>query len=828
MKNKNIARAGIALAAAAAMTLPIAPLASANGPTVTHLSQSASAPGDAVTDGWATELLDGKSLELVLADEYLTDDGYVRGELTAVSDDDENLKAEFDESTRTVTITAEGAAVGDKVTVSFAYTKEVSPAVPGEGDEPGTPAVIETISVDHTVTVVEKMSVIHKDFTYEDITPVRANIESTFAPDYETPTGTTFKLDKDVKGVSIDENSGDLTVKADLDQAGNALEVVVIVTFPDGTTLDNVALTIPVDEAYNKTTDLSYSTGGTYRANVPGEKKLTGAVPPEGTTFKLAAGDEGKGITVNETNGDLTLDFDTEQANSTVEAVVVATFPDGSTKDVTASISVAQLLSITHADTPAAYIGKVEQGYGSQKITEPVHELPAGTIYMFEPGEVPEGAKISVDPNTGGIRVLSATTRDQDFAVTVNVVFVDGSTRSLDAMVRYNSAHAERHKPTYATQNVKDGIPSKFATVFGSGSIPGEVTIGDVTVDSDLPFTVIEADGGVVEVPEGHSSLIYNPTNGDIDIQVPFGTPEGTKIRVIVPFTFQDESTATGVIETEVVQNDAAAYDPVYKDTGAVTGAAAKTVYPTGSELPERTTFALDDAPAEWNVSLDEATGALTFTTPKGAAVGDVATVTVTVNYPDGTSEKVTQTIEVKDSSAEATAPEYLNTWIKPGETKIIENTGEEFPEGVTVTADQSTVTDGWVVEVDEEHAIHVTAPEDAEIGDELTFDVNIRYKDESGEVQNVSVTVSLYDPDLIQRTIRRTIVIEVPPTQDEINAAIQERDEQIAAEEAANGGAVGTILANTGADVGTLTLAASITAALAGAGFLANRRRKN
>ena len=827
MKNKNIARAGIALAAAAAMTLPIAPLASANGPTVTHLSQSASAPGDAVMAGWATELLDGKSLGLVLADEYLTDDGYVRGELTAVSDDDENLKAEFDEPTRTVTITAEGAAVGDKVTVSFAYTKEVSPAVPGEGGEPGTPAVIETISVDHTVTVVEKMSVIHKDFTYADITPVKANIETTFAPDYETPTGTTFKLDEDVEGVSIDENTGDLTVKADLLQANRDLNVVVIVTFPDGTSLDNVALTIPVDEAYNVIhDDLAYSTGGTYRANVPGEKSLTGAVPPEGTTFKLDK--DVKGVSIDENTGKLTLNFVTEQANSTVEAVVVATFPDKSTKEITASITVAELLSITHAETPAAYIGKVIQGYGSQKITEPVHELPAGTIYMFEPGEVPEGAKISVDPNTGGIRVLSATTRDQDFAVTVNVVFVDGSTRSIDATVRYNSAHAERHKPTYATQNVKDGIPSKFATVFGSGSIPGEVTIGDVTVDSDLDFDIIEADGGVVEVEEGRSSLIYNPTNGDIDIQVPFGTPEGTKIRVIVPFKFQDESTATGVIETEVVQNDAAAYDPVYPDTGAVTGAAAKTVYLTGSELPEQTTFALDDAPAEWNVSLDEDTGALTFTTPKGAAVGDVATVTVTVNYPDGTSEKVTQTIEVMDSFAEATAPEYLNTWIKPGETKVIENTGEEFPEGVTVTADQSTVTDGWVVEVDEEHAIHVTAPEDAEIGDELTFDVNIRYTDKSGEVQNVSVTVSLYDPDLIQRTIRRTIVIEVPPTQDEINAAIQERDEQIAAEEAANGGAVGTILANTGADVGTLALAATIAAALAGAGFFANRRRKN
>lgn len=441
--------------------------------------------------------------------------------------------------------------------------------------------------------------------------------------------------------------------------------------------------------------------------------------------------------------------------------------------------------------------------------------LPNGTTFSIDVDA--EIAKVS---SLGTVTIYGNAEAGTAIAVPVHVTFPDGTSMTVTAEATVVALQADTYSPTYGTPTIRAGVVNPYYPVtFGGNGIPGDITVPDRFLDAEA-----EVDGYEV-------TFKVDARSGDLaDMWVPEDTPAGTVVRIPMGVQYGDGSVDEFMFEAEVVSSYAGALEPRYGDTGAIAGV-EKYIDQIGvAELPDGTTFSLVTAEEGWGGSIDGNTGRLTFTAPENAEAGDKAAFVVRVVYPDGSSDTVNVSVTVQDSVADATTPDYLDSLVAPGGTVIIANTGEAFPEGTVVTPVEESISEGWNVDVDDEHALHVTSPEDAQIDDQLTFKVRIDYADGSDDGQEITVTVSLYEPDMVQRVIRRTIVIEVPPTQEEIDQAVRERDEKLAGE---GGGVIGGgdaaggsgALANTGADVGTVGLMAMVLAALGG--MLAFFRRK-
>ena len=168
---------------------------------------------------------------------------------------------------------------------------------------------------------------------------------------------------------------------------------------------------------------------------------------------------------------------------------------------------------------------------------------------------------------------------------------------------------------------------------------------------------------------------------------------------------------------------------------------------PKKFELPE--TFTI---PEGYDISVDEATGEVSLTFPKGTEPGTEFEVPVKVTHADNTSATGTASFVVQPQS-DVVEPSYEDKTVVPGEeTKssptFTDKDGNptEAPEGSKFKiTDGFTAPEGYDVAIDENTGeITVTAPEELDAGTVEEFDVPVTVTYPDGSTDDATATFEL------------------------------------------------------------------------------------
>ena len=457
------------------------------------------------------------------------------------------------------------------------------------------------------------------------------------------PEGTKFTPGENVPdGVTVDENTGEITVTIPEDaKPGDKITVPVVVTYPDGTK-DTVDVTVTVTDKdvpapVDEDADL-YEPSYEDKLVVPGQETksspfFTGkdgkdATAPEGSTFKITDGftaPEGYVVEIDENTGEITVTFpDKSKLNAdTVEEFdvpVTVTYPDKSTDDTTANFKL---------DTDG------------------------------------DGTPDTEDPDDDGDGIPDEKEKEDKTNPKV-------PNQNLDYEPEYKDGSGKPGEDvTVPAPEFKDKDGNPTTPPDGTTFTPGENTPDGVTIDENT---------------------------GEITVTIPKDAKPGDKITVPVVVTYPDGSKDNVDVTVTVDNPDAKTADeiePEYEDGSGKPGEDVTVPAPEFKDKdgntttpPDGTTFTPGENAPD-GVVVDKNTGEITVTIPKDANPGDKITVPVEVTYPDGSKDNVDVTVTVDnpdkpvDEGADTTPPK-INP-IKPDD-KTITGTGDRPGEDIIVT----------------------------------------------------------------------------------------------------------------------------------------------
>ncbi|AKV59631.1 hypothetical protein AK829_11420 [Corynebacterium riegelii] len=522
----------------------------------------------------------------------------------------------------------------------------------------------------------------------------------------KAPEGTTFAPGENAPdGVTINENTGEITVTIPEDaEEGDKITIPVVVTYPDGTK-DNTTVTVTVTNKDAGIYDPSYDS----KLVVPGEEtKSTPTIKdnqgkettaPEDTKFTIPesyTAPEGYEVKIDETSGEITVTFpDKSKLNKdTVEdfdVPVTVTYPDKSVDNVTAHFKL---------DT---------DGNGDPDITDPDDDGDG----------IPDDKEI--DDNT------NPKVPNQNLEYEPE--YEDGSGKPGEDV--------KIDKPVFKDKN---GNPTTAPD--GTTFTPGDNAPDGVKVDENT---------------------------GEITVTIPEDAKPGDKITVPVVVTYPDGSKDNVDVTVTVEQPDKPEtpptkdnenYEPDYEDGSGKPGEDITIHKPEFKDkdgnpttAPDGTTFTPGENAPD-GVKIDENTGEITVTIPEDAKPGDKITVPVVVTYPDGSKDNVDVTVTVEDPDAkqnEEFEPGYEDGSGKPGEDVTIDKPVFKDKNGKETTPPEGTKFEKGEgapegVTVHEDGSITVKVPKDAKPGDKITVPVTVTYPD--GSKDNVDVTVTVEQPD--------------------------------------------------------------------------------
>ena len=499
------------------------------------------------------------------------------------------------------------------------------------------------------------------------------------------PAGTSFKagtLPAGVTSVSVDEATGAITSKIAENATSGLVNVLMQVTYPDGTT---ETVNVPIEiKAKQTDADKNDPTPKDQTVNVgeaPDAKNSIGNVGdlPEGTTFEYKT----------------PVDTTTPGDKSTT---VVVTYPDGSKDEVPVTVKVVDPRTDADKNTPTPKDQTVNVGEtpDPKKSIGNVGDLPSGTTFEY---------KTPVDTTTPG-----------DKSTTVVVTYPDGSKDEVPVTVKVVDPRtdADKNTPTAKDQTVNIGetpdakgsignvsdLPSgttfeyktpvdtttageKDATVvvtYPDGSkdeVPVKVTVVDPRTDADKNTPTAKDQtvnigetpdakgsiGNVSDLPSGttfeYKTPVDTTTAGEKDATVVVTYPDGSKDEVPVKVTVKDPRT------------DADKNTPTAKDQTVNKGETpdAKGSIGNVSDLPSGTTFE--------------------YKTPVDTTTAGEKDATVVVTYPDGSKDEVPVKVTVVDprTDADKNTPTPKDQTVNVGETPDAKNSignVSDLPSGTT------------------------------------------------------------------------------------------------------------------------------------------------
>ena len=309
----------------------------------------------------------------------------------------------------------------------------------------------------------------------------------------------------------------------------------------------------------------------------------------------------------------------TNASGNVGNAVVIVTYPDGSTETVDVPVVVGR-------PNKDDYTPKYNDGSGKpgESVGIPVSEangktIPAGTTYTsLTPGVVTVDGK-------GKVTVTIPADKNPGDKVTGKVLvrYPDGSEEEVPVTVTVTDKDKDIYTPKYEDGNGKPGTKVEIPLKEENGK---EIPTG-TTYESDQP--------GVITVDD----------KGKVTVTIPEGAKPGDKITGKVLVRYPDGSTEEVPVTVTVGEQDKDIYTPKYEDGKGKPG--SKVEIPlteeNGKKIPDGTTFE-SDKPGIITVDKD---GKVTVTIPEGAKPGDKVTGKVTVTYPDGSKEDVPVNVTV-------------------------------------------------------------------------------------------------------------------------------------------------------------------------------------
>ncbi|VEI38254.1 C protein alpha-antigen precursor [Gemella haemolysans] len=408
----------------------------------------------------------------------------------------------------------------------------------------------------------------------------------------------------------------------------------------------------------------------------------------------------------------------TNTSGNVGNAVVIVTYPDGSTETVDVPVVVGR-------PNKDDYTPKYNDGSGKpgESVGIPVSEangktIPAGTTYTsLTPGVVTVDGK-------GKVTVTIPADKNPGDKVTGKVLvrYPDGSEEEVPVTVTVVNRDKDDYTPKYND---------------GSGK-PGE----------SVGIPVSEANGKTIPAGTTYTSLtpgvVTVDDKGKVTVTIPADKNPGDKVTGKVLVRYPDGSEEEVPVTVTVVNRDKDDYTPKYNDGSGKPGESVgiPVSEANGKTIPAGTTYT---SLTPGVVTVDDK-GKVTVTIPADKNPGDKVTGKVLVRYPDGSEEEVPVTVTVVNRDKDDYTPKYNDGNGKPGasvDIPVSEANGKTIPAGTTYTS----LTPG-VVTVDDKGKVTVTIPADKNPGDKVTGKVLVRYPDGSEEEVPVTVTVVNRDKD--------------------------------------------------------------------------------
>lgn len=572
----------------------------------------------------------------------------------------------------------------DNTTEEIVAKVIVSEPAPSKKDDPSVPQT--NFADDLTPKYAEKkgkkgetVNVGTPDYTNKDGAPVLP------------PDGTTYERVGDDTNVTVDPNTGKVTIKIPDDKnPGDVVTAKVKVKYPDKTT-EEVDVKVVVGESTpskkdsqdpNQKSDHETYTphyidkkgeaGETVEISSPDftKKGTTGndeaALPPDETTYErieVAPQSDTVRVKVASQTGKITVEIpETKKPGDEIVIKVRVKYPDGTSSDTQVKVTVDKAKPSIPGKDSESY----EPKYPEKK-AKPGEKCEVGTpTFTDKNGKViipPDNTKfkpkdpngnLTVDPNTGNVIVHVPSDKNPGSKVEgkVIVTYPDGTTDEVTVTVTVDTPSPSKPKDA-------DRLQPKYPKKAGK---PGDtVEVGTPNFSNTKGETVLPPDKTTYEKVGDTPDVTVDQKTGNVSVVIPADKKAGDTITVRVKVKYPDgtvDEVPVVVVVGEVgktIPNDSDGVDPKYPDDKkGKPGSTVDVGTPTFTKKddgkptnpPEGTTFETDP---NGPITVDPNTGKVQVKIPADAPVNSKVEGKVTITYPDGSKEDITVTVTVGD-----------------------------------------------------------------------------------------------------------------------------------------------------------------------------------
>ncbi|WP_275086364.1 Rib/alpha-like domain-containing protein [Staphylococcus intermedius] len=448
---------------------------------------------------------------------------------------------------------------------------------------------VDIINFDVTANPAKRGDTAMIDVTSTALSPLPTHVE------WRDSKGNVVQKSGEVTTVEEAEAAGTFTIPDDA-QSGE-IYTVYIVSGGNDVAADSLIVQVLEDAVTYEPVYETTTVEQNQTATVPVPKNEDGSTLPDGTKFE-GGNNVPEWATVNE-DGSISISPNQDVGEGSYSIPVIVTYPDGSKETVFASVQVQAPIPMTDQYDPTS--DPITKDYGTATTEDEVKgavNIPGyptdgdqPTITIDDPSQLPDG------------------TQEGTTDVSVTVTYPDGTTDHITVPVTVGK-QADNDKYTPETTP----ITKDYGTATTEDEVKGAVNIPGYPTDGDQPTITIDDPS---QLPDGTKE-------GTTDVSVTVTYPDGTTDHITVPVTVGKQA-----------DNDKYTPEttPITRDYGTATtedevkGAVNIPGYPTDGDQP---TITIDD-PSQL---------------PDGTKEG-TTDVSVTVTYPDGTTDHITVPVTV-------------------------------------------------------------------------------------------------------------------------------------------------------------------------------------